>query len=179
MQFSFRFFVVLFTTVVVGPVSVAAEPCANGWGEYDMTRCNFCAEQGKGHGECCEGLYKGSFGRDDDDDWQKYGCFGLNEGCKVGGGDCYPGLLCYAEANETCQKPSDPCANGCDGPNGTASLVTRSSSSLTSTTTMVVVGLLGAALLALQVVVQRRHRGGLLRRHQYSEVDATATRFYV
>ena len=43
---------------------------------------------------------------------------------------------------------------------------------------VVVVGTLGAALLALTVVLQRRHRG-LLRRHQYSEVDATAPRIYV
>ena len=43
---------------------------------------------------------------------------------------------------------------------------------------VVVVGTLGAALLALTVVLQRRHRG-LLRRHQYSEVDATAPRLYV
>ena len=42
---------------------------------------------------------------------------------------------------------------------------------------LVVFGLLGAAMLALKVV-QRRHRV-LLRRHQNSEVDATATRIDV
>ena len=42
---------------------------------------------------------------------------------------------------------------------------------------LVVYGLLGAAMIAMKVV-QRRHRV-LLRRHQYSEVDATATRIDV
>ena len=37
---------------------------------------------------------------------------------------------------------------------------------------LVVVGLLGAAMILMKVVLQRRHRG-LLRRHQYNEVDTT------
>ena len=91
-------------------------------------------------------------------------------------GECYPNLFCNAA--KTCQlKEDDP--DACLG-GGCASL-TRSS--LTGTITQgcssfvgVVVGLLGAAMLmAMTVALQRRHHGGLLRRHQYSEVDATAT----
>ena len=56
-----------------------------------------------------------------------------------------------------------------------ASLLTSSSTGNTTkgghSFVLVVVGLLGAAMMALKVV-KGRHRG-LLRRHQYSDVDAT------
>lgn len=31
---------------VMGTVWIAAEPCANGYGKYDMVACNSCAETG-------------------------------------------------------------------------------------------------------------------------------------
>ena len=84
-------------------------------------------------------------------------------------------LIC--DAAKTCKLPTDnPEAHAA------SSLVTSSSS--TSNTTngshffvLVVVSLLGAAMIAMQVV-QCRPRV-LLRRQQYSDVDATATRIDV
>ena len=40
---------------------------------------------------------------------------------------------------------------------------------------LIVVGLLGAAMMAMKVARQQRRHRGLLRRHQYNEVDNTAT----
>ena len=91
-------------------------------------------------------------------------------------GECYPNLFCNAA--KTCQlKEDDP--DACLG-GGCASLTSSSTGTITNggySFVLVVGGLLGAAMMALKVV-QRRHRG-LLRRHQYSEVDATATRMDV
>ena len=176
---------------VVGTVSIAAEPC-DVYGKYDMVACNACAEHGVTYGNvyasvCCNAIYRHSLGRDDDDIADANDldlCIDRNkEGCIVyqgedNSGNCYPGLFCNAA--KTCQlKEDDP--DACLG--GGCSSLTRSS--LTGTITQgsgssfvwVVVGLLGAAMMAL-TVVQRRHRG-LLRRNQYSEVDATATRIDV
>ena len=214
-------------STVVGTALIAAEPCLpgdnnsqgfanNGYGAYDMTACNYCAKSGKGHGECCDSIYRHSSGRDDDDFFQTENdgvdCADVNDGCIVGEGQCYPGLTCGAA--KTCQlKTDDPNAHPatCDpqcGPgtfcsealtctvNGAhleyvndvgqqVELLGEKERNKDTTTTkgdpsfvFVVVGLLGAAMLALKVVLQRRHRG-LLRRHQYNEVDATATRIDV
>lgn len=59
----------LVVTTVVGTISVAAEPCnpndGNGGEEnYDMTKCNWCAEHGNGQGQCCDSIYHNSLGRD-------------------------------------------------------------------------------------------------------------------
>ena len=101
-------------------------------------------------------------------------CTDVGDGCEVDGGDCYPGLSCGVTGCRL--KKDDPNAHA------KSSLVTWSS--LTGNTTkggpsfvFIVVGLLGAAMIAMKVV-QRRHRV-LLRHHQYSEVDATATRIDV
>ena len=174
-------------TTVVGTVSVAAEPCANGFGAYDMVACNECAENGKNQGYCCNAIYRHSLGRNDDDfsDGNEVAfCCDVNQDCKVGVDDCFPGLICVDDPNSVGANPK--CQLNANDPNAHAaasSLVTSSSS--TGNTTggpsfvLVVVGLLGAAMMALTVVVQRHHRG-LLRRHQYSAVDATtATRIDV
>ena len=69
MKFSFPRFVLIATITVVGTgtVSVTAEPCASNdgnYGQYDMTACNACAEHGnKLGGQCCDALYRHSFGR--------------------------------------------------------------------------------------------------------------------
>ena len=180
MKLSPLFFV--FSTVV-GTVSIAAEPCLgkDGYGIYDMPACDFFADSGKGHGECCDSIYRNSLGRDDDDIAEGgVECYDVNHSCDKGQGDCYPGLIC---ADSTCTLPTDnpeahAACRGCD-----VALVTWSSTTGTITKggpafVMVVVSLLGAAAMIALQVVQRRHRV-LLRRHQYSEVEATATRMDV
>jgi len=185
MKLSSQLFVVL-STMVVGTVWIAAEPCnpegndnANGgYGKYDKPACDFCAHSGKGTGDCCDAIYRHSLGRDDDDDdygESLYDCSDLNDNCRVGKIWCYPGLVC---ADSTCTLPTD-------NPNAHAasSLVTSSSSTGSTITegggpsfVLVVVGLLGAAMTMLY---HSRHRG-FLRRHQYNAVDAaTATRMDV
>ena len=76
----------------------------------------------------------------------------------------------------TCTLPTDnPEAHGA------ASLLVTRSSSMGATThggpsfLLIVVGLLGAAMMAMKVARQQRRHRGLLRRHQYNEVDNTAT----
>ena len=125
-----------------------------------------------------------SFGRDDDDfidhdeSLSPPNCVGIGGTCTVSNGACIPGLTCV----------SGKCQLQTDNPEAHAAataLVTNSSSTDTITKggpsfVLVVVGLLGVAMMALQVALQRRHRGaGLLRRHHYSEVEATATRIDV
>ena len=188
MKLSSKLFVVL--SSVMCTVSIAAEPC-DVYGKYDMVACNSCAEHGVTYGNvyasvCCNAIYRHSLGRDDDDIADANDldlCIDRNkEGCIVyqgedNSGNCYPGLFCNAA--KTCQlKEDDP--DACLG-GGCASLTRLSLTMGTSTKggssfVWVVVGLLGAAMLMAMttVVLQRRHRG-LLRRHQYSEVDATAT----
>ena len=179
----------LVATTVVGTVSIAAEPCANGYGAYDMVACNLCAETGENKegfsGVCCNSIYRHSLGRDDDNIADANDldlCRDINkDGCVVyqgeDQGDCYPGLFCNAA--KTCQLQEDN-PDACLG--GGCAALTRSSSTGTSTQggpsfVLVVVGLLGAAMLMamMTVALQRRHHRGLLRRHHYSEVDATAT----
>ena len=175
---------------VMGTVWIAAEPCAytpletKGYGKYDMVACNLCAESGKNQGLCCNAIYSHSLGRDDDD--SQYGealdgCLDIGpDECVEGQKNCYPGLFCNAGGSfPTCtliEDDPDACIGG-----GCASL-TRSSWTMGTSTqggssfVWVVVGLLGAAMLmAMTVALQRRHHRGLLRRHHYSEVDATAT----
>jgi hypothetical protein len=146
-----------------------------------MTACNYCAEHGKGHGICCDSIYRHSHGRDDDDFFQTKNdgvdCTDMGGTCNVGQANCYPGLTCGAPtfgaetigAAKTCQlKEDDPNAHAA------AALVMSSSSTGAKggpSFVLIVLGLLGAAVIALKVA-QRRHRG-LLRRHQYNEVDAT------
>ena len=145
MKFSFQLVVVL--SSVVGTVSIAAEPCANGYGAYDMVACNLCAESGENKdgfsGVCCNSIYRHSLGRNDDDIADANDldlCRDINkDGCLVyqgqDQGDCYPGLFCndYWEGLSACQlKEDDP--DACLG-GGCAALVTRSS--LTGTTTKV------------------------------------------
>jgi hypothetical protein len=186
MKLSSPFFFVL--SSVVGTVLIAAEPCANGYGKYDMTACNSCAENGNGqtgHSVCCNAIYRHSLGRDDDDfasDANNLnGCSPVNKVCGPGDEEwCYPGLICVATTtSEDCYNCWGTCQVPTDNPeaHAAASLVTSSSSTSNSTTggpsfVLVVVGLLGAAIIVMTVVLQRRHRG-LLRRHQYNEVDAT------
>ena len=166
---------------------IAAEPCDpndGNYGKYDPTACNECAKNGKGRGQCCDAIYRHSLGRDDDDilpsgvDWD---CRGLNYICDVGKAQCIPGLYCANNSASTkligCQLiPNDPNAHAA------SSLLTSSS---TGTTTngghsfvLIVVGLLGTAMITMKVVLPRRHRV-LLHRHQYSEVDTTATHIEV
>ena len=182
--------------MVVGTVWIAAEPClpegndnANGgYAKYDQPACDGCAHSGTDNsGECCDSIYRNSCGRDDDnddgDDNVNDICFDLNEGCNPGTGQCYPGLHCVYTgvvgfANKyACQLQTDnPEAHA-----ATASLVTSSSSTGTTTKggrSFVSIGLLGAAMMVMKIVLQRR-RGGLLRRHQYNEVNAMATRMDV
>ena len=175
MKLSFQFFVVL-STVVVGPGWIAAEPCAKmapilrSYGEYDlMAKCNYCAEHGKGHGQCCDAIYRNSLGRSDDDGDDSPtdgGCKKYGDECTVGNGECYPGLYC--DVGFCMAHDNDVLVAG-----GLASLVTTSST--TSTTTngghsfvLIVISLLGAAMATLY---NSRHRG-LLRRHQYRAMDA-------
>ena len=181
MNISSKIFFVLFS--VVDPGLIAAEPCANGYGAYDMTACNACAEHGKGKGQCCDAIYRNSLGRDDDDgddsptdSWLGFGggCVGLDYPCDPGDGACAPGLICEygGVPKPICQvKEDDPNAHV----GAVASLLTSSSTGNTTkgghSFVLVVVGLLGAAMMVLKVV-KGRHRG-LLRRHQYSDVDAT------
>ena len=183
MKLSSQFFVVL-SMVVVGTVSIAAEPCLPGhaddllgFGRYDMPACDGCAHSGnKLGGQCCDGIYRHSLGRNDDDYFASSptGCFAKSYACTPGRGMCYPGLVC-AGASPTCTLPTDnPEAHAA------SSLLTLSFTSSSNTKdgpafVVVVVGLLGAALTKLY---HSRHRG-LLRRHQYNEVDATATRIDV
>ena len=77
----------------------------------------------------------------------------------------------------TCTLPTDnPEAHG-----AAASLLVTRSFSMGATThggpsfLLIVVGLLGAAMMAMKVARQQRRHRGLLRRHQYNEVDNTAT----
>ena len=198
MKFSFQRFVLIATTVM-GTVSVAAEPCANGYGAYDMTACNACAKNGKGDGQCCDALYRGSLGRDDDDGDDSPtdgGCVDLGDLCDVGHGACTPGLTCTRPCLEevilneyqshpkqmsrsyTCEKqPYPACVDPIDDYG--ASLLRDSSSSTRNdeggdpSFVVVVVGLLGAAMMARKVV-KSRHDGVALRRRQYSEVDPTS-----
>ena len=75
----------------------------------------------------------------------------------------------------TCTLPPDnPEAHGA------AALLVTSTSTDTIThggpsVVLIVVGLLGAAMMAMKVARQQRRHRGLLRRHQYNEVDNTAT----
>ena len=190
MKFSFqRFFLV--ATTVMGTVSVAAEPCANGYGAYDMTTCNECAKNGKGKGQCCNAIYRNSLGRDDDflkedvsDD-----CALLGKYCDVGQDGCVPGLTCthgckgFGMSCET--HPNPPCPSWDGGgfdiaiqslpPIDFGDHATRNADDGGGPSfVVVVVGLLGAALMVRKVVTSR-HRDVALRRHQYSEVDATTT----
>lgn len=170
LSLSSKRFVVL--SSVVGTVSMVAEPCANGFGEYDMDACNFCAEHGKNTLVCCDAIYHHSLGHDDDVASTNY-CNAIGEFCYVGAGQCYPGLTCVKESDlwlphGTCQlKADDPNADA-----AAAALVPSSSS--TGTTTMQGVSsfvfVAGAAAMIAMMVV--RHRG-LLHRHQYSAVEAT------
>ena len=52
MQLSSKIFVML--SLVVGSVLIAAEPCANAYEYYDMTACNFCAENENGQSVAAE-----------------------------------------------------------------------------------------------------------------------------
>ena len=170
--FSNLFFVI---STVVGTISVAAEPCDGKYGKYDMPACDECAENGKGRGQCCNAIYHNSLGRDDDEAFQvgdDFECGVLNQICDKGKGSCLPGLFGDNVNAIGCQlKTNDPNAHM------PSSLLTSSSSTGTTTNgrhsfVLVVVGLLVAAMMVLKMIVQHRHRG-LLRRHQYSEVDAT------
>ena len=52
-----------------------------------MTACIFCAESGKGHGQCCDSIYRNSLGRDDDlfsDSPSAGGCVSLDGTCDIG-----------------------------------------------------------------------------------------------
>ena len=111
MKLSSPLFVAL--SSVVGPILIAAEPCANGYGKYDMTACNSCAENGNGqtgHSICCNAIYRHSLGRDDDDDYiSKNGldnCVPLQKMCFSLGkeGSCYPGLICVKGGGSTITK---------------------------------------------------------------------------
>ena len=188
MQISSKLFVLL--SSVVGTVLIAAEPCARsggGYGVYDMVACNECAKNGKGKGECCDWLYRHSFGRDDDDFIGNTECYNPGDECTAGDAKCLPGLTCIGNNSknyftgiltETCVLNTDdpnahPDAHPYTGP-VPGSLVPNSSS--TGITTLQGVSSFvfvagAAAMIAMKVV---RHRG-LLRRHQYSEVDVTAT----
>ena len=140
-----------------------------------MPACDGCAHSGTDlSGECCNSIYHNLLGRDDDnddgDDTVNEVCFDLNEGCNPGTGHCYPGLTCGA--SKTCQSQTDnPEAHA-----ATASLVMSFPSLISNITnggrSFVSVGLLGAVMIVMTVALQCRHRGVLLRRHQYSEVDA-------
>jgi len=187
MKISSQLFLVLVT--VVNTVSILGEPCLPGgngqhqgdrlgYGKYDMPACDAYADNGENKGQCWDAIYRNSLGRDDDDlfHWgaqpgSTYGCYDIGDECKVGGGDCYPGLI--YDAAKTCKLPTD-------NPEAHAASSWLTNSSSTSNTTnggyslvLVVVSLLGAAMIAMKVV-QRRPRV-LLRRQQYSEMDATAT----
>ena len=160
-------------------MSVAAEPCASddgNFGKYDRVACDFCAEHGKKHGQCCDSIYRNSDGRDDDGFFSTESpdkdCNDINDGCTGGEAECYPGLTCGY--GQTCQlQTNNPNAHA-------AAALVPSSSSTASTTTLQGVSSLvfvagAAAMIAMMVV---RHRG-LLHRHQYNAVDATATRMDV
>ena len=199
MKLSSNLFVVL-STMVVGTVWIAAEPCLledidnddsvghGGYGKYDQPACDACADSGKNKGECCNAIYLHSNGRNDDDalgNGDALGnCIALNHGCAPGAGDCYPGLVCDGPRSTIDDEPyeASTCKLPTNNPNAHAasSLVTLRSSSTGHTLdpfVVVVVGLLGAAMTMLY---HTRHRGGLLRRHQYNAVDAaTATRMDV
>ena len=134
-----------------------------------MPACDFCAHSGNGHGQCCDSIYHNSLGRDDDNvpgtEWND-----LNAGCKVGQGDCYPGLICVAKK---CQLPTDnPEAHAASTAQVTSSSSMGGTNKAGYSCVFFGFGQLGAAMMALKVALQRRHRG-LLRRHQYSEVDAS------
>ena len=186
MKLSSPFFFVLST--VVSTVLIAAEPCLpktndntnGGYAIYDQPACDACAHSGKQTGACYNAIYTHSCGRDDDD-WGDGNdldlCVDVNHGCLPSQGSCYPGLFCDGPDGST----SSTCTLLTDNPEAHAASSLLTSSSSTGTTTksgpsfvLVVVGLLGAAMMALKVV-QLRYRG-LLRRHHYSDVDATATR---
>ena len=182
MKLSSPLFFVLST--VVSTVLIAAEPCLpktndntnGGFAKYDQPACDACADSGKNKAVaahvCCVAIYRHSEGRDDDDYLgdDEPTCTDIDELCTVGWGQCLPGLICaqVRPGKHLCQlSANDPNAHAA------ASLVT---SFFTGTNTnggysfvLVVVGLLGAAMTTLY---NSRHRG-LLRRHQYSEVDAT------
>ena len=71
----------------VGTISVATEPCDGKWGKYDMPACDFCAHSGKAHGECCNGIYGNSLGRDEfATDDEQLSCIDLKHDCHVGAG---------------------------------------------------------------------------------------------
>ena len=194
MQFSFqRFFLV--ATSVVTTISVAAEPCSGPLGKYDPAACDACATGGKGKGQCCEDIYYNSNGRDDDwfrDSPDDGGCVKEGKSCDVKEGACAPGLTCtrpctvsgtetFPQNNYgkyTCETHPYP-NTACNSPTGGFSLLnefsaTRNADGGGPSFGLVVVGLLGAALMARKVVTSR-HSSVAIRRHQYSEVDATTT----
>ena len=104
-------------------------------------------------GQCCDAIFRHSLGRDDDNMFDDDDVTLFN-----------------------CQDPNKSCDMG-KGQYMTWSSSTGNASDGQSFV-LVVYGLLGAAMIAMKVV-QRRHRV-LLRRHQYSEVDAaTVTRMDV
>ena len=167
---------------------IAAEPCLpktndntnGGFAKYDQPACDACAYSGKNKAVaahvCCVAIYRHSEGRDDDDYLgdDEPTCTDIDELCTVGWGQCLPGLICVQvePGKHLCQlNANDPNAHAA------ASLVTSSSTANTLDPFVVVVmGLLGAAMTMLY---HSRHRG-LLRRHQYSAVDAaTVTRMDV
>ena len=100
--------------------------------------------------------------------------------CTPGDADCMPGLTCVGNnvRNYYTGTLKGTCQLNTDDPNAHAasSLLTSPSTGNTNngghSFVLVVISLLGAAMITMQVVLQRRHRV-LLRRHQYSEVDAS------
>ena len=161
-----------------------------------MTACNACAKNGKGDGQCCDALYRGSLGRDDDDGDDSPtdgGCVLAGKSCDVNDGACAPGLTCTRNCSlgGTMTFPSDDYGKytcethpypPCDDDNVGGALILQASSATRNADDgggpsfgVVVVGLLGAALMVKKVVTSRHSSGVALRRHQYSEVDATTT----
>ena len=94
----------------IPPKKIIPEPCLNKdiWGRYDFAACDACADHGKNKGDCCDAIYRHSFGRNDDsvDDDDHYhpdtniwDCGDTGDHCMVGfnfepKGDCLPGLIC-------------------------------------------------------------------------------------
>ena len=97
---------------VVGTVSIAGEPCLpgknDGYGKYDDARVWFLCPQWKVNGDRCNAIYTHSCGRDDDDfvtsEHSLTYCCDVNDGCIVGVGNCYPGLICIDNPNTVSYK---------------------------------------------------------------------------